>query len=75
MSTESDLKSERETHSSLRSLIDEQQIQITALEFEVDELKPAAEELEKLKKRYSSLEKRCADYELSLEELGYQLQK
>jgi predicted RNase H-like nuclease (RuvC/YqgF family) len=73
ISTEGDLKIEREWRDSLKTIVDEQQMQITALQSELEEARNSSSDYFNLKKEYQRLQKRCAEYELSLEEVGLQL--
>jgi len=54
-------------------LIDEQQEHITSMQNELETLKSTASEAVKMKKDYTILQKKCLEYELSLEEIGKQL--
>ena len=55
--------------------MDEQQEQITALLTEIESLKSAANEIQRLRAINVKFEKKCRDYELSLEEIGARLQE
>lgn len=75
LNSEGDVKLEREWRLSLQSLVDDQQEQITALKSDVEALQQKIKDFDQLKIKKSFLEKKCADYELSLEEMGAQLQE
>lgn len=75
LTTEGDLKIEREWRTSLKQLVDDQQEQLTALQLEIEEAKANCSDYYKLKKEFTLLQTKCSEYELSLEELGVQLRE
>lgn len=74
-SFENDLKQEREWRISLKELLDEQQAETTRLTKELEEAKQNLAEYNRLRKQYLVLQKKCEEYELSLEEVGGQLKE
>lgn len=74
-SFENDLKQEREWRISLKDLLDEQQAETTRLTKELEEAKQKLGEYNRLRKEYLVIQKKCAEYELSLEEVGGQLKE
>ncbi|KAI1292074.1 RUN and FYVE domain-containing protein 2 [Halotydeus destructor] len=70
LSTEGDLKIEREWRTSLKQIVDDQQEQIKTLQVENDVFKRRCHNFELAQSDFDMLKKKCADYELSLEELG-----
>lgn len=72
---ENDLKKEKEWRSSLQTMVDEQQEQITAIQSELDDLRASSSETQSLIKECDKLKRICSDYELSLEEIGAQLRE
>ncbi len=75
LTSEKDALTEKEWRTTLQKLIDEQQEHITSLQSELENLKSTASEALRMKKDYSLLQKKCSEYELSLEEIGKQLQE
>jgi CYTH domain-containing protein len=73
LTSEKDALTEKEWRTTLQKLIDDQQEYITSLQSELENLKLTASEAFKMKKDYSLLQKKCSEYELSLEEIGKQL--
>lgn len=69
-SLESEFKKVKEWRTSLQSIVDEQQEQITSLMGEVEVLRGCSAELETTKKELDGLKFKCSQYELSLEEMG-----
>lgn len=55
--------------------MDEQQEQITSLQSELESIRFAMIEAQQLKYEHNNLQKKCLEYELSLEEIGRQLQE
>lgn len=74
-SIENDLKQEREWRISLKKLLDDQEAEVTRLSIELEEAKNNLGEYNRLRKEYLVLQKKCSEYELSLEEVGGQLQE
>ncbi|CAN7991340.1 unnamed protein product [Ixodes pacificus] len=70
---ESDLKIEREWRVSLQATVAEQQDQASKLQQGIESFQQMAQEHEKLKVEFSEMERKCAEHELTLEELGCQL--
>ncbi|XP_037526375.1 RUN and FYVE domain-containing protein 2 isoform X2 [Rhipicephalus sanguineus] len=70
---ESDLKIEREWRVSLQATVAEQQEEASKLQRGIDAYQQMAQDHEKLKVEFSELERKCAEHELTLEELGCQL--
>ena len=75
MSSEKDAETEKEWRTTLQKLIDEQQEQITSMQHQMEDLKRTASQSIQIKKDNEILRKKCVDYELSLEEIGKQLQE
>ena len=74
-SIEKDLRQEREWRSSLKKLLDDQEAEVTRLSIELEEAKNNLGEYNRLRKEYLVLQKKCSEYELSLEEVGGQLKE
>jgi RUN and FYVE domain-containing protein 1 len=72
---ENDLKHERERRMSLKKLLDDQESEVTRLSIELEEAKSNLSEYNRLRKEYMVLQKKCSEYELSLEEVGGQLKE
>ncbi|XP_077543315.1 RUN and FYVE domain-containing protein 2-like isoform X4 [Haemaphysalis longicornis] len=70
---ESDLKIEREWRVSLQATVAEQQEEATKLQRGIDAYQQMAQDHERLKVEFCELERKCAEHELTLEELGCQL--
>ncbi|XP_077504434.1 RUN and FYVE domain-containing protein 2 isoform X4 [Amblyomma americanum] len=70
---ESDLKIEREWRVSLQATVAEQQEEAMKLQRGIDAYQQVAQDHERLKVEFSELERKCAEHELTLEELGCQL--
>ncbi|XP_037558978.1 RUN and FYVE domain-containing protein 2-like isoform X2 [Dermacentor silvarum] len=70
---ESDLKIEREWRVSLQATVAEQQEDAAKLQRGIDAYQQMAQDHERLKVEFSELERKCAEHELTLEELGCQL--
>ncbi|XP_075734594.1 RUN and FYVE domain-containing protein 2 isoform X2 [Rhipicephalus microplus] len=70
---ESDLKIEREWRVSLQATVAEQQEEVSKLQRGIDAYQQMAQDHEKLKVEFSEMERKCAEHELTLEELGCQL--
>ena len=71
---EAELTQEREWRLSLKKLVDDQQAEMTRLQTELDEAKQNLNEYHRLRKEYLVLQKKCSEYELSLEEVGNVIQ-
>ncbi|XP_054166341.1 RUN and FYVE domain-containing protein 2-like [Oppia nitens] len=74
ISSERDAIIEKEWRTTLQTLIDEQQEQITSLQHQMENMRRTSSEANHTKSENHVLKKRIADYELSLEEMGRQLQ-
>ncbi|RWS24352.1 RUN and FYVE domain-containing protein 2-like protein [Leptotrombidium deliense] len=72
---EKDWRKEKEWRVSLQSIVDEQQEQITALQTELEEAKYKRTDFDNLKKEFFETQKKCCEYELSLEEIGVHLKE
>ena len=72
---ESELRSEREKRNQLKKIIDDQQAKITKLNSQVEEMQQNLTDYTRLKKEFGLLQKKCSEYELSLEEMGAQLRE
>ncbi|XP_065291876.1 RUN and FYVE domain-containing protein 2 isoform X2 [Dermacentor albipictus] len=70
---ESDLKIEREWRVSLQATVADQQEEAAKLQRGIDAYQQMAQDHERLKVEFSELERKCAEHELTLEELGCQL--
>ena len=75
MSSERDAFTEKEWRTTLQKLIDEQQEQITSMQHQMEDLKRTASESVQIKKDNEILRRKCNEFELSLEEMGKQLQE
>ncbi|XP_067138223.1 RUN and FYVE domain-containing protein 2-like isoform X1 [Centruroides vittatus] len=72
---ESDLKIEREWRMSLQSADEDQKNRIADLQHYNEQLQTASLEHQRLKDEYKLLEKKCAEHEMTLEEIGTQLKE
>lgn len=70
-----ELRKERESGQSSSVTVETQNIQILELVAKVENLEKDSKDIESLRKQRDELEKRCKEYELSLEEIGYQLRE
>ena len=75
MSSEKDALTEKEWRTTLQKLIDEQQEQITSMQHQMEDLKRTASHSVQIQKDNEILRKKCKELELSLEEMGKQLQE
>ena len=67
---EAELKRERERSRSLMKLKDDLEADLTKSSAELEEAKQNLKEYHRLRKEFLVLQKKCAEYELSLEEVG-----
>ena len=74
-SVEAELKQERDWRLSLKKLVDDQQAEMTRLTSELEEAKQNLNEYHRLRKEFLVLQKKCSEYELSLEEVGIRLKE
>lgn len=74
-SMEFELRTERDKRNQLKKLFDDQQTQITKLTGQLEEMQQNLSDYNRLKKEFGLLQKKCSEYELSLEEMGAQLRE
>lgn len=70
---EHELKIEREKRTALKKISDDQQTQITKLTGQLEEMQQNLSDYNRLKMEFRVLQKKCNDYDKSLEEVGNQL--
>ncbi|XP_064458494.1 RUN and FYVE domain-containing protein 2-like [Ornithodoros turicata] len=70
---ESDMKIEHEWRVSLQASVSEQQDEIAKLRHDLEAFQQIVQDHEKLKVEFSEMERKCTEYELTLEEVGSQL--
>ena len=75
ITSEKDAKTEKEWRTTLQKLIDEQQEQVTHLQQQLERMRLASSESLRVQNENQILKKKCFEYELSLEEVGKQLQE
>jgi chromosome segregation ATPase len=72
---EAELRRERDRSQSLLQSRDSLEADLTKMSIELEEAKQNLKEYHRLKKEFLVLQKKCAEYELSLEEVGVQLKE